>query len=188
MGTDNSGNSVEYFAGFEGVYNGKPLIGYTFYENIDDLEYGLTAIDKLKALQTLAPYYGLGGGGQILKIIGKPTGLAPFKIKSRLPATSAGELGKMGELLTNATGVKTKISINGRNRIPDFLSPELKLLREIKNVKIQSYTRQLRDFCDFAKAEGYTYELWVRSTTKLTRPLRDAISSGDIILKIIPGS
>jgi len=83
------------------------------------------------------------------------------------------------------TGNKTKIAINGRNRIPDGLNGTT--LTEVKNVANMSYTRQLRDFADYAGQNGLVYELYVRPTTKLSGPLLEAIENGTIILKHIPG-
>ncbi len=83
------------------------------------------------------------------------------------------------------TGNKTKIAINGRNRIPDALADDL--LIEVENVKDLSCSRQLRDFADYASQNGLTYELFVRPDTKLTGPLLEAIRDGDIVLKYIPG-
>ncbi len=99
-------------------------------------------------------------------------------------------LGKVGETLAGLTGNKTKILVNGRGRIPDGLDEAAKRLIEVKNVKHLSFTRQLRDYVDFANQEKYTFELFVPENTAkfgLSGPLRAAIERGDIILKIIPG-
>ena len=61
-------------------------------------------------------------------------------------------------------------------------------LSEIKNVAKQSFTKQLRDFSAIAKSEGLQFELYVRSTTKLTGPLLEQIHKKNIILKFIPGT
>jgi hypothetical protein len=96
-------------------------------------------------------------------------------------------LGRVGETLAGITGNKTKIFVNGRWRIPDGLSDDV--LTEVKNVANLSYSRQLRDFADFAKANAKVFELYVRPNggTTLSGPLLDAIRNGDIILKFIPG-
>ena len=98
-------------------------------------------------------------------------------------------LGRMGEELAGIAGKKQKVFINGRWRIPDAIDRVARKVIEVKNVKRLSYTRQLRDYVDFAKRQGYTFELFVPEHTArfgLSKPLRDAIERGDIILKIIP--
>ncbi|EDL59893.1 putative toxin [Gimesia maris] len=94
-------------------------------------------------------------------------------------------LGRVGETLAGIGGRKTKISINGQNRIPDSLTATK--LTEVKNVAKLSYTRQLRDFSDYAKTNGLRYELFVRGSTKLSSTLLEKIRKGEIILKYIPG-
>ncbi len=93
--------------------------------------------------------------------------------------------GRAGEVLSGLTGNKTKITINGRNSVPDGLTATT--LTEVKNVANLSYTQQLRDFSDFAQQHDLVYVLYVRKNTTLTGPLQEAIRNGDIILKIIPG-
>ena len=96
-------------------------------------------------------------------------------------------LGRVGESLAGISSGKTKISINGRNRIPDSLNTVTRKLSEVKNDKKLSYTRQLRDYYDYAKQNNLTFELFVRPDAKLTGPLLDAIKNGEIVLKVIPG-
>ena len=87
-------------------------------------------------------------------------------------------------------GDKVLIPVGDRNRIPDGLTPET--LSEVKNVKSLSYTAQLRDFDAYAKAHHLDFDLYVRApvdgvpATKLSRPLQDAVDSGEIELKFIP--
>lgn len=73
-------------------------------------------------------------------------------------------------------------------RIPDGLDDVGIVLTEVKNVKRLSYTRQLRDFHAWASSQPipYTFELWVRSSTRLSQPLKDAIGRGDIVLRYLP--
>ena len=83
---------------------------------------------------------------------------------------------KIGQLGEQAAGIsskgKTKIFINGRNRIPDKLTDDV--LTEVKNVKYICNTQQLRDFADFARSKGMKLELYVRRTTKISQTVRDA--------------
>ena len=86
---------------------------------------------------------------------------------------SANEIGKIGELLAGVSSKgKTKIFVNGRNRIPDILTDNV--LGEVKNVKYISNTLQLRDFADFAKSTGRSMELYVRPTTKIAKTVTKA--------------
>jgi hypothetical protein len=97
------------------------------------------------------------------------------------------KLGKVGEeIVAKQIEFKkntTPFKINGRSRIPDFI--DVHNLHEVKNVSRLSYTRQLRDFADIAKQEGLRYNLWVRKETRLSKPLRRAIKSENIILRDI---
>jgi Restriction endonuclease fold toxin 7 len=81
-------------------------------------------------------------------------------------------------------GAKSPFSINGRDRISDGLTEYS--LSEVKNVNRQSFTRQLRDYSDYAQDTGRRFDLYVRPDTKLSGPLQDAISSGRINLRAIP--
>ncbi|MFT3943641.1 MAG: polymorphic toxin-type HINT domain-containing protein [Ancrocorticia sp.] len=81
-------------------------------------------------------------------------------------------------------GGKQKISINNRNRIPDGITPET--LSEVKNVKSQSLSRQLRDDIQYAKDNNLSVDLYTRSNTYITGPLQTAISNGDVTRKFIP--
>jgi len=96
-------------------------------------------------------------------------------------------LGRVGEKMADFTGNKTRILINGRNRIPDGFDELGRTLSEVKNVNRLSYTRQLRDYADYARQNGFTFELFVRPDTRLSGPLLEAIRNGDIILRHIPG-
>jgi hypothetical protein len=62
------------------------------------------------------------------------------------------------------------------------------LIKEVKNVARQSYAAQLRDYVGLAEQNGYTVELWVRPSTKLSGPLERARRRGEIRVKYIPGT
>jgi len=53
-------------------------------------------------------------------------------------------------------------------------------------VGYQAFTSQLRDYAAFAGQNGYTFDLYVRATTKLSAPLQAAIDAGSITLKFLP--
>lgn len=98
-------------------------------------------------------------------------------------------LGRMGEDAVRASyniGGKEFFFVNGRLRIADGLNRGLKTLSEVKNTQSLSYTRQLRDYVDFAKSQGLQFNLYVRPGANLSAPLESAVKSGDIVLKDIP--
>ena len=83
------------------------------------------------------------------------------------------KIGQIGEQLAGISSKgKTKIFVNGRNRIPDKLTNGV--LTEVKNVKYISNTQQLKDFADFAKQTGRQLELYVRPTTQVAQTVIDA--------------
>jgi hypothetical protein len=60
-------------------------------------------------------------------------------------------------------------------------------LTEVKNVSVLSYTQQLRDYTAYSQQTGRIFELWVRPSTRMSRPLQQAIENGLIVPKDIPG-
>lgn len=95
-------------------------------------------------------------------------------------------VGKIGEALSGLSKNFTRIpSATGtaNYRIPDGLTGTV--LSEVKNVAYQSYTNQLKDFTTYAQANGLSFELFVRSTTRLSGSLQQAVSAGQITLKIL---
>ena len=98
-------------------------------------------------------------------------------------------LGQRGEELSGIVKNTTRIDSitkTANYRIPDQLLPEAELLSEVKNVSYQSFTNQLKDFLLYAEKEGYTFQLFVRETTKLSKPLQDLIEEGRIIIEYLP--
>jgi RHS repeat-associated protein len=94
------------------------------------------------------------------------------------------QAGREGEAAVQALediGPKTAIQINGRTRIPDGLTDTA--VNEVKNVSSLAFTRQLRDFADFASQTGRQFNLWVPGGTQLSGPLQAAIAAGKITLK-----
>ncbi len=96
----------------------------------------------------------------------------------------AGKAGEAAVRSSYAIGDKVRIAINGRTRIPDGMTH--RVLSEVKNVKSLSFSRQLRDFSDFAQLTGKRFDLFVRPTTRLSGPLQDAVRNGLINLRFIP--
>lgn len=60
----------------------------------------------------------------------------------------------------------------GRTRIFDGLNAGS--VSEVKNVASLSYTRQLRDYTDYALREELSLDIYVRSGTKISGPLARA--------------
>jgi hypothetical protein len=101
---------------------------------------------------------------------------------------AAAKVGKAGEDAVRRVeeiGEKVAIQIANRVRIPDGVTSDV--VTEVKNVASQSYTQQLRDYSAFAAETGRQFNLWVRPDTSLSGPLQNAISSGEINLRYIPG-
>jgi RHS repeat-associated protein len=129
------------------------------------------------------------GGGIAGKLIGKGVGLAGRQVARVLPKVRMAlvrQLGREGEEAAGLFGPKKRIQIPGtsRFRVPDRLTDEV--LTEVKNVKKLPYTRQLRDYAAYCKANPpLKFVLWVRRSTKLSGPLEQAKNSGEIIIKYL---
>jgi hypothetical protein len=95
--------------------------------------------------------------------------------------SQAVRLGREGEIAAGITGPKVGVTINGRLRFPDEMTPTL--IKEVKNVGRQGWTRQLRDYADLARSEGKTFELWVRENTILSRNVEAARLRGDVVIR-----
>jgi RHS repeat-associated protein len=86
----------------------------------------------------------------------------------------------------NAAGIdpntpKTPITVNDRTRIPDALDVKNKVLTEVKNVKQQSFTKQLRDFHQYSIDNRYQMKLFLPINTPVTGPLQQQFNNGTII-------
>jgi len=85
-------------------------------------------------------------------------------------------------------GPKVSYEIFGRTRIADGLTDTT--LSEVKNVRYQAYTQQLKDAVAYAQQNELQFDLYVRPNggTVLSGPLQDAIYGPDpaINLKFIP--
>jgi len=104
-------------------------------------------------------------------------------------APTANALGQAGERAVRAVyniGSRTSYTIAGRTRIPDGVTR--RVLTEVKNVKYQSRTLQIRDGVQYAQSTERSFHLYVRSTTILSKPLQNLVSDGQITLRTIPGT
>jgi restriction endonuclease fold toxin 7 of polymorphic toxin system/pretoxin HINT domain-containing protein len=94
-------------------------------------------------------------------------------------------LGKVGEDAAGITKNTEKLRINGRERIPDELTG--RTIGEVKNVKYQYLSTQLRDYLDYAQQNSLQFNLYVRKDTQLSQPLQDLVDSGGInLIRNIP--
>ena len=101
----------------------------------------------------------------------------------------ARQLGTAGETAAGIVKNTERIpSLTGtaQYRIPDALDHSAKVIGEVKNVASLSYTRQLKDFVAYSQQSGYAFNLWVRSSTRLSGPLRQAVNDVPIILRPLP--
>lgn len=108
------------------------------------------------------------------------------KVKKQL---TPNELGKKGEEAAakylNATkNTKTYAGKINEKRIPDFVLD--KKIVEVKNVKSQSFTGQIKDSIYIAGYENKQFELIVDINTRLSKPLKEGIEkAGGIITRIV---
>ncbi|MCK4261385.1 MAG: hypothetical protein KAX49_20615, partial [Halanaerobiales bacterium] len=96
--------------------------------------------------------------------------------------------GKIGEEAAGITKNTKRIeSITGKAkyRIPDGLDELSQVLTEVKNVKRQGYTSQIKDFYLWSKNNGYEFVLKTRPNTIISRPLQKLINAGKIIHEFI---
>jgi hypothetical protein len=107
-----------------------------------------------------------GGGGAAA------TGVASKAGTGGADAVRLGQAGEAGVRSAYDIGPKVTRVINGRTRIFDGLTDDA--VSEVKNVKSLSYTRQLRDYADYASANGLRLDVYVRGGTRLSGPLARA--------------
>lgn len=84
-------------------------------------------------------------------------------------------LGQAGESAVRDAfdiGAEETRVINGRTRIFDGLNDEA--VSEVKNVQNLSFTRQLRDYADYASEKGLRLDIYVRGGTNISGPLARA--------------
>ncbi|HTJ66717.1 MAG TPA: putative toxin [Actinospica sp.] len=96
-------------------------------------------------------------------------------------------IGQQGEAASGITKNTRTIIINGRPRIPDELDPAAGIIGEVKNVKYQYLSTQLKDDLSYAQANGFQFNLYVNSATQLSSPLQSLVDSGQInLIRNIP--
>ena len=102
-------------------------------------------------------------GGAVLKYI---------KVLNALSGTP-NSMGQAGEKMAGIVKNTKQYRVNGRWRIPDGITR--KYIQEVKNVKVLSFTTQIKDSLQLAKDMNRTLQLFVRPNTYMTAPLRKAI-------------
>ena len=93
--------------------------------------------------------------------------------------TDATDAGKLGEARAGIDKNTDVYEINGRNRIPDEVTDTM--ITEVKNVKTQSLSIQIKDDLDLAKNLNTDFTLITRENTHITKPLQAKIDEGLII-------
>jgi YD repeat-containing protein len=123
---------------------------------------------------------GLAVAGHALPVFGS-LGKGLLSTESRI--ARAVRLGREGEKAAGIAGSKVGVLINGRMRFPDEVTRTL--VKEVKNVKYQGWTRQLMDYADLARQKQVPFELWLRPDTQTSRLLEAARRRDDVVFKII---
>ena len=178
------------------------MVGYDIYTIADKanrgcaIEWGDWAALGLDALSLALPFVPAGGGmairlaahaddfGSVARLVNTSSNA----IQTAEKMAKVRELGRAGEQLANIVKNTTHIDSlthTAAYRIPDQLSKSKRLISEVKNVKRLSLTNQIKDFVAFAQSNRYTFELWVRETTKFSKPLQKLIDEGEIVLKYL---
>jgi hypothetical protein len=128
--------------------------------------------------------------GWVINKLFPPTAVLRFVPSTSVKETAtqaARRVGAEGESAVGFIGDKIRTLMpSGKYRTPDGLTDDV--LSEVKNVAKQSLTAQLRDYLEFATSRGLRFDLYVRSTTELSGPLKDKIAKGTIRRCIIPGT
>jgi len=106
-------------------------------------------------------------------------GLAELGTESVEGIAQSRALGQIGEDVAGIAGPKTAIQIGNKIRFPDRIAAGY--LDEVKNVKFQSFTRQLRDYYQYSQENGLQMRLFTRPGTRFSGPLDKLLKSGDII-------
>ena len=122
--------------------------------------------------------------GGASKIVGKVLSKAVGAVKAAKYTTGTpNAVGKMGEQLSGIVKNTTRYTVNNRTRIPDGVTS--KFIQEVKNVKTLSYTSQLKDSLQIAQSSGRRLQLFIRPNTKLSGPLKYAITQHNISVRYL---
>ncbi len=159
------------------------LEGSSLYSYVDGNPLSYT--DRLGLCPACVPFLALLDVGLTLNALA--TGDGPGASPASSPIRNAVALGRQGEASVCSAfdiGVRRTIKVNGRRRIPDGISEDA--VNEVKNVAKLSFSRQLRDYSDFAKDNALKFNLYTRQGTNLSAPLQNAVDIGLINRLLIP--
>jgi hypothetical protein len=119
--------------------------------------------------------YQVGGAGVLVHNTCSVGGAGPVRM---------GQAGEAAVRSQYNIGPKQAFTQNGNDRIADGMTATR--MSEVKNVKSQSYTQQLRDNVDYAQRTGRQVDLYVRPNggTTLSGPLQDAIADPTVPLNL----
>jgi YD repeat-containing protein len=141
-----------------------------------------TAENLLSFAIPVGPLRGIGVG------VGKVWAIAKGAGKGGAWYQRAQALGDAGEEAVRRMydiGPKERIPMPGGGyRIPDGVNKQA--VSEVKNVKYQGWTKQLRDYADYAASVGKEFHLYLRDTTVVSGSLRRAAREKKVILRKIP--
>jgi RHS repeat-associated protein len=126
-----------------------------------------------KVLPALGPAEAVVAGG------GKAVGAG-------IVAVRLGQAGERAVRVAHDIGPIGFFRVGWRVRMPDGVNHYLRTVSEVKNVASQGLTRQLRDYMDYAASQGYSFHLFVRSSTHLSAPLLEARNAGRVVIQEIP--
>ena len=99
-------------------------------------------------------------------------------------AASAGRAGEEAAQAVENLGTKEYFKAGGRSRFTDGSTSTA--VNEVKNVARQGWTQQLKDEAGHAAATSRTFQLWVRSSTELSGPLKAAVNALQVVIRILP--
>jgi len=103
---------------------------------------------------------------------------------------NAVRLGQAGENAVRGAyqiGDKTPFNVLGRDRVADGMTSTT--ISEVKNVRYQAYTQQLKDYVTHSIDRGLRFDLYVRggaNPTILSPQLEEAVGLGQVTLRYIP--
>jgi len=120
----------------------------------------------------LHTYYVLIGGQPTLVHNSSCSNASPPARGSGVGGAGAVRIGQAGEVSVRSAfdiGPKATRIVNGRTRIFDGLNSNA--VSEVKNVRQLSFTRQLRDYADYASQHGLRLDIYVRGGTSMSAPL-----------------
>jgi RHS repeat-associated protein len=164
------------------VYPPEPVNNYDLTGTIAPLIAALAPVIGRVAVGAAVKIATSYGGKKVAqKAVTKGVAKGATKTATKSTAQQKYQAGMQGaKQVQNTTRVNSALT-QGKYRVPDGLTKST--ITEVKNVKYQAYTSQLRDYSAIAKRDGLQFTLKVNNGAGLSGPLRQAES--DEFLKII---